>query len=42
MKRPLSKQLLGLAEWLEGQGLDHNAAMVRRAARIVSKQEKAK
>ncbi len=31
--------LLGLAEWLDGEGLDHNAARVRQAASRLKKLE---
>lgn len=42
MKLPLSTRLLGLAEWLETGGYDHNAAMVRSAATICARDEKTK
>jgi len=34
---PLSNQLNGLAEWLESGGYEHNAKMVRKAARLIAR-----
>lgn len=37
---PLSKRLEGLAQWLDAEGYEHNAKMVREAARLAKRNGK--
>jgi hypothetical protein len=36
-REPLSEFLKGLAQWLDGQDLEHNAKRVRQAMRLIKK-----